>query len=168
MTIAELLSMPVGQKVAGGFILTVKKTKKSVRLPDKRYIHTVVLFDNTGEMLADFRDPSPTEYNPIIKGRQISVIVAKIQAADSSGRAKVDQTGTKLFVKQYSIPTMAIDEYEQGLTEDEERWDKINRGKVRHGLVCALIRAGEIKIEPIADQSKEHIRAMVKFIMTDE
>lgn len=159
MTIKELLTMKVGQKIGGGFILTVKKTKKSVQLANKRYIHTVVLFDSTGEMLADFRDPSPTEYNPIIKGRQVKIVVAEIQVADSTGRSKVDQTGTKLFVSQYNIPTISIDEYEQGLSEEEERWDKINRGKVRHGLTCAYIHSGR---EP----DKGKILTLEEFIMT--
>jgi len=164
MTIAELLKMSVGQKIGGIGVLTVKKTKKSVRLPDKRYIHTVVLFDRTGDMLADFRDPSPMGYNPIGKGRQVAIEVAEIQAADSIGRSKVDQTGKKLFVHQYSIPTMSIDEYEQGLSEEEERWDKINRGKVRHGLCCAFIRSNTANPLDI----KKQINELVDYIMTGE
>ncbi len=161
MTVTELLKMPVGQPIGGGFILTVKKTKKSVRLPNKRYVHTVVLFDATGEILADFKDPSPTDYNPIIKGRQVKIIVAEIQAADSMGRAKIDQTGKKLYVNQYAINTQTIDEYEQELNAEEQRWDKINRGKVRHGLVCSYIKAGK-------EINRPEIEALVEYIMTGE
>ncbi len=164
MTIADILKYPVGYKF-GGCVLTVKKTKKSVRLPNDRYIHTVVLFDSTGEMLADFKDPGGAgAYNPLTKGQQVKITVAEIQTADSTGQAKVDQTGTKLFVDQFVLETST--QYETG--EEYPDWRVTVRGKIRHGVVCSLIRAKEITIEPIADQSKKHIEAIVEFIMTGE
>lgn len=52
---SAVLAMPCGERIGGGFILTVKSTKKYVYLPEGHPIYTVVLFDNTGEMLADFK-----------------------------------------------------------------------------------------------------------------
>ena len=59
-----------------------------------------------------------------------------------------------------------MDEY----NAQEEDWhlmrqDEI-KGKIRHGLVCSLIQAKEIALEPIAQKSKELIKDMVDLIMT--
>ncbi len=165
MTIDRLLKMQIGQHAAGGFVLTVKKTKKSVKLPNGRYIHTVVLFDNTGEMLADFKDPGGAGvYNPLIKGQQVKIIVAEIQAADSTGQAKVDQTGTKLFVDQFVLETST--QYKE---EEYPDWRVTVRGKIRHGLVCAGIKAGRINmVDEIPKTAKKIIESHIEFIMTGE
>ncbi len=163
MTTAELLKMPVGQKIGGGFVLTIKKTKKFVQLPNKSYIFTVVLFDATGEILADFKTIGGS---PLGKGRQVKVIVAEIQAADSTGRSKVDQTGKKLYVDQFSMVTQTITEYEDELNEQEQRWDAITQGKIRHGLTCSLVK-GKRSID-ISVSEKEEINSLVEFIKTGE
>lgn len=161
MTITELLQMPIGQKVGGGFILTVKKTKKSVQLPNKRYIHTVVLFDNTGEILADFKDPSVASYSPLIKGEQVHIIVAQIQAADATGQSKVEQTGKKLFIDQYDkVGDVGDPDYFQGIDNISDQ-QAIVKGKIRHGITCAFIRAGK---EP----NKDAIRRWTEFVLTGE
>ena len=156
MNIAQIQKMPVGERLGGGFVLTVKKTKKSVQLPDKTYIHTVVLFDSTGEILADFKDQGGKgAYNPLIKSQEVKVIVAEIQHAE---------VGTKLYVDQFALVTSQ--DLEPG--EEYPDWRTTVRGKIRHGLVCSLIRAGEITIEPITKKSKDFIEAMAEYIMTGE
>jgi len=155
MNIAQIQKMPVGERL-GGFVLTVKKTKKSVQLPNGYYIHTVVLFDSTGEILTDFKDQGGKgAYNPLIKGQEVKIVVAGIQHAE---------TGTKLYVDQFSLVTSQ--NLEPG--EDYPDWRVTVRGKIRHGLVCSLIRAGEITIEPITKESKKHIEAMAEYIMEGE
>jgi len=149
ITIEQLKKMPVGHKVGGGFVLTVKKTKKSVQLPNKHYIHSVVLFDSTGEMLADFKDAGGAgAYNPLIKAQEVNIIVAQIQDAEA---------GTKLYVDQFSLVTSQS--LEPG--EDYPDWRTTVRGKIRHGVVCAYIHSGR---EP----DKETVREWVKFIMEDD
>lgn len=157
-TIKQLLAMPIGEKTGGGFILTVKKTKKAVQLPNKQYIHTVVLFDDTGEMLADFKDQGGKgAYNPMIKGWQVKIIVAEIQAADATGRCKEDQTGKKLYVDQFSVVTSQSNEP----GDDYPDWRVTVRGKIRHGLVCAYIRAGK-------EIDKVEIEKTIEYIMEGE
>ncbi len=165
MTIADILKYPVGYKF-GGCVLTVKKTKKSVRLPNDRYIHTVVLFDSTGEMLADFKDPGGAgAYNPLTKGQQVKITVAEIQTADSTGQAKVDQTGTKIFVDQFVLETSTSNEP----GEEYPDWRVTVRGKIRHGLVCAGIKAGRINmVDEISEKTKKIIESHIEFIMTGE
>lgn len=148
MTIKQLLEMPVGEKI-GGFVLTIKKTKKAVQLPNKNYIHTAVLFDSTGEMLADFKDPGGKgAYNPMIKGQEVKVIVAEIQQAEA---------GTKLYVDQFSLVTSQ--DFEPG--NDYPDWRVTVRGKIRHGLVCSYIKAGK-KID------KTEINTLIEYIMEGE
>jgi len=160
MTIVTLLDMPIGQRIGGGFVLTVKKTKKSVQLPSKRYIHTVVLFDNTGEMLADFKDPTVAGYSPLIKGQQVHIIVAEIQAAATS-QSKVEQTGKKLFVDQYDIIRDIGDpDYFQGIDNMSDQ-EAMVKGKIRHGITCAYIHAGK---EP----DKNDIKKWTEFVLTGE
>ena len=131
MKIKELLNGKVGERIGGGFVLTIKKTKKSVSLPNKHYIHTVVLFDDTGEMLADFKDPGGAgAYNPMVKGCQVKIVVAEIQQAEAGGK--------KLYVGQFSVvrgdsePKVG---YEPG--DEYPDWRTTVRGKIRHGLCCA-------------------------------
>lgn len=160
ITIAQLLAMPCGERIGGGFILTVKSTKKYVYLPEGHPIYTVVLFDNTGEMLADFKGAKGT-YTPLIKGEQIKIIVAEIQAADPSSNKIVLKEGKKLFVDQFERLTQTLSEYEDQMVSYQEDWDRQIEGKCRHGLTCAYIRAGK---EP----NKDEINKWVKFIMTGE
>jgi len=151
MDIKQLQAMPIGSRTGGGFVLTVKKTKKSVQLPNKKYIHTVVLFDNTGEMLADFKDPGT--YNPLIKGQQVAIVVAEIQQAEGEGK--------KLFVDQFDIPAGKSEPDYFGGFDDIPDWETITRGKIRHGLVCSYIRAGKT----IGNMDKEVIETLVEYIM---
>ncbi len=139
MTIQQLLAMPIGERI-GGFSFTVKKTKGYIQLPDNSYVFTVVLVDETGEMLADFVSK---DYLPLIKGREIHIIVSEIQAVDSTGRAKIDQVGKKLFVEQYFTVVSGLaepDEWKPDLSGEGE----IVRSKVRCLLVCADKSAGKI------------------------
>lgn len=149
ITIAQLKAMPIGEKIGGGFVLTVKKTKKSVQLPNGYYIHTVVLFDPSGEMIADFKDQGGKgAYNPPIKGQEVKIVVAEIQHAE---------TGTKLFIDQFALVTSTGNEP----GEDYPDWRTTVRGKIRHGVTCAYIRAGK---EP----DKDTVNKWVEFIMTGE
>jgi hypothetical protein len=154
-TIKQLREMPVGTRIGGGFVLTVKMTKKSVQLPNKQYVHTVVLCDETGEMVADFLDPGT--YLPVKKGQQIKIIVAEIQELV----LKAGDNGVKLYVSQFQVITQTIDEYEADTLIYQSRLESEIRGKCRYGLVCSFIRAGK----PI---DKAEIGLLVEYIMTGE
>lgn len=154
ITVAQLLAMPVGTRIGGGFVLTIKTTKKYVQLPNKKYVHTVVLFDNTGEMVADFLSGT---YNPLIKGEQVKITVAEIQTSV----LKSGGSGIKLYVSQFERLTQTLDEYEQEQNEYKLEWDKQIRGKCRFGLVCSYIRTG-------AEIDKERIEQLIEYIMTGE
>lgn len=160
MTIKQLLEMPVGEKIGGGFVLTIKKTKKEVLL-NGYYTHSVVLFDETGEMLADFKDPGGKgARNPMIKGWEVKIIVAEIQAAEPT---KSGEAVKKLYVDQFSVVTANVADqkvgYEPG--DDYPDWRVTVRGKIRHGLVCSYIKAGK-------EIDKTKIEKLIEYIMEGE
>jgi len=150
MKIKDILKNPVGQKL-GGFNLTIKTAKKKWE-GDSGWVHQVLVSDDTGEMLVDV---NIVKNIPLHRGETFRVVVAEVQQGEK---------GKKLYVFEYKrIVQIGEPEELYGIESD---WDKVNRGKVRHGLVCALIRAGEITIEPITIASKNFIEEMVNYIMT--
>lgn len=155
ITIAELLAMPVGERIGGGFMLTVKTVKKTSQLPNKDYIFTVVLFDKTGEMLADFKR---SRYIPLIRNAQVLIVVAEIQTAEK---------GTKLFVHEFDRPKGKSEpDYYQGVGDDIPDWETTTKGKIRHGLVCSLLRTGKpITLDRV---TKINIEKLVDYIFTGE
>jgi len=154
MTIDQILKMPIGQKF-GGFDLTIKTAKKKWQV-NKTWMHQVCLMDETGEMLADV---NIGQYIPLHRGTRIHIIVAEVQD---------NEKGKKLYIDQFDRLTMTVPEYEAQIGSAEDDWDKVNRGKVRHGLICALIRSGQIKEEdiPLGSGAKMKIEALVDYIMT--
>ena len=155
-TIEQLRAMPVGTRIGGGFILTVKMTKKSVQLPNKKYVHTVVLCDETGEMVADFLGTEA--YLPMKKGEQVKIIVAEIQELV----LKEGNDGQKLVVSQWQVKTQTLDEYDAEIASYKTLWEKETRGKIRHGVVCSCIQRGMPLPEII--MSKTAIETVVEYI----
>ena len=145
MTIEELLKIPVGKHVSG-FGLTIKTMHK--KWGDYQQ---VTLADDTGNMIADFK---------MSKGHRPArtwtprIIVAEI-------RDNPDVPGTTLLhVEEWSVesltePPVFVPQQEQDIT----------RGKVRHGLTCAFIRAGTLDKSGV-DDVKKTILYWAEFIMT--
>ena len=155
ITIAQLLVMPVGERVGGGFLMTIKTVKKSTQLPNGKFVHTVVLFDNTGEMLADIKDPGT--YNPPIRGTQLLIVVAEIQAAEK---------GTKLYIDQFDFPASKSEPDYYAGGDNIPDWQTITRGKIRHGIVCACIKTGNSLVR--VNELKPQIEELVEYVFTGE
>jgi len=161
MTIDQLLKMSVGEKVDGGVVFAVKTTKNWTRLPDNNYVFTVVLFDDTGEVLADFKNAA---YDPLKKRDNVSIVAAQIQAADPSSKKIALKEGKKLWVDQYVIVTNHASRTEPDYYQGDEElrdWQAVTKGKIRHGLTCAYIRAGKAI-------DKQEIEKLVEYIFTGE
>jgi len=166
-TIKQLLAMPINQKT-GGYDLSIKTFKKTWQV-DEIWWSQCIFMDETGEIPADVK--VGTSYNPLRGrvGERIHIIVAEIQEAEYLGKNR-----KKLVVDQFSIPSITVNEYDQA-TEDWEHAheDEIIKGKIRHGLVCALIRAKLMDIPSAGPYSinqnmKKFITIVVDFIMTGE
>ncbi len=145
MTIAQLLSMPVDTKV-GGFDVIVKTAKKKWQVGDK-WIHQVLLMDETGEMLADVNIGIN---KPMIRGQKFRVIVSEIQAAEK---------GIKLYVDQFQIET--ITEPPDIMAFAENECTKVVTGKIKTWLVAGCLQSGT----PTNEVDKAAINSLADWVM---
>ena len=156
MNIAQLKEMPVKSKV-GGFELSVKTFKKNFQIKDI-WFQQVILMDETGEITADVK--TGKKYKPLRgHGNKIKIIVCEIQESEY-----MNKPCKKLYVEQHTTPTSTVDEYEAEQDSLSLKWDKEIAGKIRHGVVCSYIRAGNT----ISNADKEIIEALVGYIKTGE
>lgn len=159
MKVKELLAGKIGERIGGGFELSIKTYKKCWQVGNK-WISQVILMDETGEIPADI--DVGDKYHPI-RGRGISIkiIVAEIQEAEYLGKDR-----KKLYVEQFRIPTQTMSEFEEEQATLELKWDKEIKGKIRHGLTCSLVK-GKQSVNVTKDE-KQKINELVKFIETGE
>ena len=162
-TIKQLLDMSIGQKV-GGFELTVKKYPSKMVEVGKKKIQPVTFIDETGEMIGDVLS---AKYGAIQKGYKIHITVGVIQNGE---------TGKKLYVEQWWLPSITVDEYEakreaekakefrQQVFDPEEEY--IIQSKVRMHVVCAFL--ADENIGELSPGLKATINAYVDFIMTGQ
>ncbi len=186
MTITQLLEMPIGQKT-GGFLLTVKTAKKFWEVPNEqgqkvghkgqgRILHQqAILADETGEIIADIKILSPEHGNlcdAIKVGAIIRVIVCEIQIAYSK-KGDTPEPNKKLFIDQFSVyikeeagrESVWGPEGAEALAWQEAREEEV-RGKVRHGVVCAMIQNDDR--QTVILDNKKFVNDIVDFIMTGE
>lgn len=127
MKVSQIQAFPVGYKFGGGFPLTVKTLKKKWETPEG-WVQQCVLTDDTGDILADvFLDKKS-----LFRSWTIDIIVAEIQATD---------TGTKMYVSQWSVPTMTADDLpimDFGVGDQT----KTIRSKILCWLTAAKIQSG--------------------------
>jgi len=162
MKIKQILMQPLGQRFNAG-ILSIKTYKKIWQVGDEWWSQ-IICMDETGEIPVDVN--TGKKYNPIRgRGISINVIVAQVQNAEYLGKDR-----KKLVVEQYSMPSITISEWEQKQDKMLEDDKLVIRGKIRHGLVCAVIRrnpAGPIVLKLKATQ-KQEINELVEFVLTGE
>lgn len=155
MTIKQLLAMPVGEKVGGGFSLAVKTFKKSWQV-NKKWIQQIILMDETGEMPADVNLGLHCNTLRGKLGKEIKVVVAEIQNAEYLGSDR-----KKLYIDQYDYDVWVGEP-----PSDAENWQVMKeseiKGKIRHGLCCAFIQSNTDNPLNI----KEQINELTEFIMT--
>ncbi len=159
MTIKQLLEMPIGKKTGGGFVLTIKHTHKPREVNDG-WLFEETMTDETGDIIADF---FVEKYNPFVRGQEVKIIVCEIQSSSKG-------IGKKLYVDQWEKITCTADE----LPENEDRiyrpqqtgpnWDAISRGKVKHGLVCAILSTGT----DVGPKWRKKIAKLADWVMSPE
>ncbi len=94
MTVKQLLEMPVGYKT-GGFDLTIKTAKKKWQV-GKKWMHQIVLMDETGEIWADVNIGKNI---PLIARTQIHITFCEIQDSEHH-----NNPCKKLYVDQFTQP----------------------------------------------------------------
>jgi hypothetical protein len=166
ITIKQLLQAPVGKK-AGGIELSIKTYKKTWQVGDV-WFSQVILMDETGEIPADVNVGKT--YNPIRgRGSKIRIVVCEVQEAEYLGKDR-----RKLYVSEYSIPTMTMTEYEEEQDALELKWGKEVAGKIRHGHSCqalgGLLKKGTSLKEAINEilANKPEIEKLIEYIITGE
>jgi len=165
-TIKELLEKPIGKEYrTGGFQLAIKTARKMVDI-DNKILQGVVFIDDTGEIQGEV---SLQRHIPLQRTQKIYLTICWLQNGEK---------GKKLYVEQWYPVT--ITEAELGCKyqpdwgpEDSEamEWAAARReevkGKVRHGVVCAMIQAQDLDWE-LAQKHKDNINKIVEFIVTGE
>ena len=160
-TIEQLSKRPLGKEHrTGGFRLTLKRARNTKEFGTK-YLQEVLFMDDTGEIPGEILLP---KYNPIQSGYTINIVICWLQEGEK---------GPKLYVEQWTQDSWSADGYEASRTMNYDSFSPeeefIIRGKVRHGVVCAMIKTGQItKGEaPINDAKvKDCVNRWVDFIMT--
>ena len=158
MTIAEMLALDIGAQVHDTDFKTIKTAGKDV-IVDGEYIQSIVLMDKTGEIPCDIR--LGPKRKVLIKGEIIKVVDANVQNHAKKGK--------KLYIDGYlPPPSVTFDEYESQREAENLEWlrdeEKVIEGKIRHGIVCSMIKSGQ-SIPDIL-QNKAPIEMVIKYIKT--
>lgn len=154
-TIAEIQKLETGAKVSD-LTVVVKKTKKKSQLGDET-TQEFVLSDTTGEILAEIL-LAETDFGTetLIRNETLNIRKGEIQQSVE---------GTRLYVSIYErlkfTEPPEISAYGYELPD----WEKVNRGKVRHGLCCGLIRRGEQLDYLLVEATQDKIEKVINYIM---
>ncbi len=149
--------MPAGTKT-GGFEFTIKTKKSCKEQLNKDWWHTIKICDETGEMLVDVMVGK--KYNPIATS-SIRIITCEVQDAEL-----LNKPIKKLYTDEYQLPATTGEPpniYDTGYEPPD--WEKISEGKVRHGVTCSFIQAGELKMDDLTGRDIRIINSLVDFIM---
>ncbi len=175
--IKDLKSMAAGTKIQG-LPLFIRTARGTFRDADGVLFQEVRFMDKSGEITGHIlqEESEPADYHPhkttglpvgIWRSKQtLCVMEGLIQDTDERKKESV-----KIVIRE-CFSTCVNLSYEQGQELEAEDWKQLRqdeiKGKIRHGLVCSLIKAKEIALEPIAEESKKLIKDMVDFILTED
>ena len=181
--IKDLKKLPIGSKI-GGVPLLIKIARPTFWDGDLNGWQEVLFWDATGEITGHILlDPQET-YEEIAKNhphrknvppanlrskQRICVMKATMQETDIRRKE-----AAKIVVMEWFDLAVRLS-FSQREELQEEEWQQLRqdeiKGKIRHGLVCALIQRvtqeGKINLVPTQEQKNE-ICKVVDFIMTGE
>jgi hypothetical protein len=106
--------------------------------------------DDTGEIPADVKIG---KYEPLHRGSEIKVIIAEVRDAEYLGKPR-----KILFVEQYAVVTILVDEFESRQDEIDKEVKLIVRSKIKCWLVSARVPVANMDellrfaTSPILDQ----------------
>jgi Fe-S-cluster containining protein len=160
MTIKQLLDMPIGDETSGTFVLQVAHTHKMTKLLPDGWQHDVTLTDGTDEIRACV----------VLKKNRKFCRLDEIRVKDCEIIAESDGGyGKKLLVHEHERITYSADQLDEPRLIEQQnapknRWDAINRGKVKHGLLCACIESGT----NIYELDLSHVAKLADWVMSPE
>jgi len=171
--VKDLKSMAAGTEVKG-FPLMIKTARKAFKDTDGTTYQEVVLMDSSGEMTAhillEFTGEESQGHHTGTAGFSLwksktNICIMDGVLQDTDERKK---EGIKLVVYECFDAATPLT-YDQGQELNAEDWKKLRedeiKGKIRHGLCCAILSGGE---DPMAIYGKDYILNLQDFIMTGE
>jgi hypothetical protein len=148
MNIKEVLEMPIGQKF-GGFDVVIKTCKKKWELKGV-WTQQAILFDNTGDILADVNIGKNI---PLNRGSVLHITVGEVQ----QGVIEVgDNSIKKIYIDQFVLPA-TIGEPAEAMEFFYDA-NQVVRSKVKCWLVSAVLQAG-------GEVDKDKIDELVDYVM---
>jgi len=177
LMIKDLKSMAAGTKVSG-FPLLIKTARQPFRDAEENVWQEVVFMDSSGEMIGHIllannvpqregHHTGTAGYEPWQSKQRLCVMDGEIQDADIRKKEAMKIVVTDCFDLAVNLT------YDQRQELQTEEWQKLRqdeiKGKIRHGIVCAMIQAPNNKPPTARDaKTEEYINAWVDFIMTGE
>ena len=152
MTVKQLLEMPIGYKT-GGFDLTIKTAKKKWQV-GKKWMHQIVLMDETGEIWADVNIGKNI---PLIARTQIHITFCEIQDSEHH-----NNPCKKLYVDQFTQPAQ-IGEPPMGFEYGDSV--KTIRSKILCLLTAARFQSGAATDEILKFVNNPQLKEIVDKIM---
>ncbi len=174
--IKDLKKLAVDTEISGVPLL-IKTARPTFWDAEENGWQEVVFMDSTGELTGHILlEPHEPEYEShktknvppsiYLSKQRICIMKATMQETDIRRKEGMKVVITECFDLAVRLS------YSQREEMQEEDWQQVRqdeiKGKIRHGLVCSLIKAKEVALEPIAEDSKKLIKDMVDFIMTGE
>ena len=180
--IKDLKRMAAGTEVVG-IALAIKVGRKAERDPDGSIWQSVVFIDSSGELpgrilladnaeLGEHKDQAGYR---VWKTKE-HIVVMRGQMQDADERKKETE---KLVVFECfdAVPPLSYDQTQAWQSDDADEWREARkeeiRGKVRHGVSCAVIQGCMSNPQshgnlPLLEYNKASINAWVDFIITGE
>lgn len=168
-TIKQILEWPQNYQ-SGGFVMHIITAKKKKQIGEGAWIQGATISDGNDEMYARFVLKGNV---PLPSNSPVKIIVCERTFFDIKDR---QVQGIRVF--EWELPKMTADEWEKEQLDIKEEWDKQQdkriRGMVRHGIVCAMIKRGEIPCyserdymdEEGHERRKKFINYWVEYIIT--
>ena len=185
MTLEEFKQLAGGTKL-DSIILVIKTARKPFEVNDDNgdvWWQEVVFMDATGEMpgeifMGSYTPESGTKnenravpHNVWRSKQKIYLVNGEIQDADIRGK---EGKKIKVFEARDMAPQLTFDQYNDishAETQSQlvSRDDEI-RGKIRHGIVCAMIKSTDSGCDwpSPKPETKKFITSWVDYIMTGE
>lgn len=161
MMVKDLKALAAGTEVKG-FPLLIKTARKTFKDAVENVWQEVVFMDASGEMLGHIAMEGNTPWQ---SKTNLCIMEATIQDTDERRKETMKLVVTDCF----DAATPITFDQDQDLSAEDWRLNHENeiKGKIRHGIVCSMIRAGD---RPSAKDPKveKYINAWVDFIMTGE
>jgi len=155
ISVKQIKEWPIGH-TCGAFVLTVKTVKGIT--PGKKTWQRAMLSDDDGDaILAEL----PLQGKIVQRTAALRLWAERVELELNNKMVPGLKVDRWEYVETFSEPP------DQDISQAWQEDIRIIKGKVRHGIVCSLIKSPDGR-PTINDETKKYINAWVDFIMTGE